>query len=264
MFPQKLTTLSERAYCEIKTMIAHCEILPGAPLVLQGLATKLGMSRMPVVEAVRRLERDGLVVLVPQWGAAVRVWSQEEIQEAHSIRGALEGEAARLFVRRARAEDKRHLAELSDRFDQCAMEDDSKCDQADLDFHLHIVHCTGYQRLGQLVENSNIETAIITGLALRNDRTQRIRSYAKREGSHKPIVEALLGDDPGVASQAVFDHVHTSLEEVLRVHDEAQHTIGLRGQNGSRPFILFPRPRPSARQRAGKAVRRKRKQPSQR
>ncbi len=82
-FPERKLTLSERAYYEIKRMIAQREILPGAALVLQSLATKLGMSRMPVVEAIRRLERDGLVTLVPQWGATVKVWSLDEIREAH-------------------------------------------------------------------------------------------------------------------------------------------------------------------------------------
>ena len=117
-FPERKLTLSEQAYYEIKRMIAQREILPGAALVLQTLATKLGMSRMPVVEAIRRLERDGLVTLVPQWGATVKVWSLDEIREAHSIRRALEGEAARLFVKRATPEDKRRLAELSDKFDR--------------------------------------------------------------------------------------------------------------------------------------------------
>ena len=72
-------TLSEHAYNQIKSMIFHREFLPGAPLVLQILAKKLGVSRMPVIEAIRRLERDGLVEAVPQWGAYVKQWTRDEI-----------------------------------------------------------------------------------------------------------------------------------------------------------------------------------------
>jgi DNA-binding GntR family transcriptional regulator len=217
-------TLSERAYYEIKNMIARREILPGAPLVLQSLATKLGMSRMPVVEAIRRLERDGLVTLLPQWGATVRVWSQEEIREAHSIRRALEGEAARLFVRRATPEDKRRLAELSDKFDRWATKDTFKCDEADLDFHLHIVRCTRYQRLYELVENSKIETTIISGfsLAVIDNMDKRVQFYAKGAGIHKPIVKALLGKDTDAAARVIWKHIDQSLEAILELDEQAR------------------------------------------
>lgn len=224
VFPERKMTLSERAYYEIKNLIARREILPGAPLVLQSLATKLGMSRMPVVEAIRRLERDGLVTLVPQWGATVKVWSREEIREAHSIRRALEGEAARLFVERAAPEDKRRLAELSDRFDRWAIKDTFKCDEADLDFHLHIVRCTRYQRLYELVENSKIETTIISGfsLALIENMDKRVEGYAKGVGIHKPIVKALLGKNLEAAARAIWNHIDRSLEGILKLDDQAR------------------------------------------
>src|SRR4051812_20493760 len=105
----KKLTLSERAYYEIKNMIARRELLPGTPLVLQTLANKLGVSRMPILEAIRRLEGDGLVTVMPQWGAAVKEWSGAEILDAYCIRRGLEGEAARHFVKRATPKDKERL-----------------------------------------------------------------------------------------------------------------------------------------------------------
>src|SRR6185436_9177603 len=85
----KNVTVSEKVYDQIKRMIARRELLPGSALVLRTLATQLGVSRMPVLEAIRRLERDGLVTVVPKWGATVKAWSREEILEAHFIRRAL-------------------------------------------------------------------------------------------------------------------------------------------------------------------------------
>ena len=87
-------TVSRQVYYQIRDMIAKGELAPGTPLVLRELADKLKVSRMPVVEAIRRLERDGFVLDVPKWGASVREWTREERLEAYCIRRALEGEAA--------------------------------------------------------------------------------------------------------------------------------------------------------------------------
>src|SRR5437899_8092277 len=127
----KKETVSQRVYYQMKNMIARRELQPGSPLILRNLASRLKVSRMPIIESIRRLERDGLVTVLPKWGATVKEWSREERLEAYVIRRALEGEAARFFVMRASAEDKRRLIELSDRFDEFAAYDPVQCDEAD-------------------------------------------------------------------------------------------------------------------------------------
>ena len=92
------TTLYEDVYQRLRRMIVARELLPGFRLVLRNVAKQLGTSTMPVLEAIRRLEHDGLVTQIPKWGASVKEWSDHEQMEALYIRRALEGEAARLFV----------------------------------------------------------------------------------------------------------------------------------------------------------------------
>src|SRR5438874_1341868 len=95
------TTLHQDVYKRIKAMIALQQLAPGTKLVLRSLAKELGTSTMPVLEAIRRLEHDGLVTQTPKWGAYVKEWTNHERLEAYHIRRALEGEAARLFVLKA-------------------------------------------------------------------------------------------------------------------------------------------------------------------
>lgn len=218
-------TLSEYAYDQIKSMIFRREFLPGAPLVLQTLAKRLGVSRMPVLEAIRRLERDGLVEAVPQWGAYVKQWTKNEMLEAYSIRRALEGEAARYFVLRATAADKQRLSELAEQFDLAVLsgaQGPGEIDGIDQELHLHIARSSGFRRLYELIETSKITTTVISGLtlAILRDVETAKTYYRKLYGCHRLMVEALLGDDPEKAVMAIWQHVDTSLEGIRQLGDK--------------------------------------------
>jgi DNA-binding GntR family transcriptional regulator len=191
---------------------------------LRELAGKLKVSRMPVVEAIRRLERDGFVTVVPKWGASVKEWTREERLEAYCIRRALEGEAARFFVMRATEEDRKKLVELSDRFDSLVTSDPIGCDAADIEFHLHIARCSRFQRLCELIENSKIETATVFGLSLVSINMPGRKPFDPRKdiGCHKPVVKALLGKDPEAATRAIWKHIDSVLERIMELKGTAE------------------------------------------
>jgi DNA-binding GntR family transcriptional regulator len=209
-------TANERAYYEIKSMIARHELLPGGVLSLRALATKLKLSRTPIVEAIRRLERDGLVTAFARWSATVKQWTNEEILEAYYIRRALEGEAARHFVLRARPEDKKRLVELSNSFDSLVGVDFVRSDEVDRELHLHIVRATGFKQLCDLVENSKIQTATIWALSIKSLERKKY-SGLKGVGGHKRLVKALLGNSPDAAVAAMWNHIDTVLESLVEL-----------------------------------------------
>jgi DNA-binding GntR family transcriptional regulator len=219
-------TVSQQVYYQIRDMIASGELLPGSSLVLRELAIKLKVSRMPVVEAIQRLERDGFVTVVPKWGASVKAWTKKERLEAYCIRRALEGEAARFFVMQATEEEKKKLVELSDRFDRLVISDPIGCDEADIELHLHIARCTGFQRLYQLIENSKIETATIFGLSLVSLSSPKRKPFDPKKdlGCHKPLVKALLGKDPEMATRALWKHIDSVLERIMELEDNSEET----------------------------------------
>jgi DNA-binding GntR family transcriptional regulator len=229
--PGERLTLSEQTYKAIKSMIFRREFLPGEPLVLHALAKRLGVSRMPVIEAIRRLERDGLVESVPQWGAHVKQWTRDEMLEAYCIRRALEGEAARYFVLRAKPVDQQRLVELHEQFDSAVMggyEDHSEIDAIDSEFHLHIARSSGFRRLYELIETSKITTTVISGLMLTilPDAEEAKAYHRTLCGCHKPIVEALMGKDTERAVCAVWQHVDTAFAGIMKVEDRYKGATG--------------------------------------
>src|SRR6186997_1642203 len=92
--PSDLTTLSQHAYHAMRELIVQGELPAGQWLRKRGMANRLRMSATPVVEALRRLEYEGLVQTEPQWGARVRVFTVPEIFELATMRVALEGAVA--------------------------------------------------------------------------------------------------------------------------------------------------------------------------
>jgi DNA-binding GntR family transcriptional regulator len=93
------TSLSQRAYVEIRQRLRDGSLKPGMRLVNRSVAAELGISTIPVREAISRLVSEGLLAAAPGAGAYVRQADAEELNELYDVRTALEvlaaGEAAR-------------------------------------------------------------------------------------------------------------------------------------------------------------------------
>ena len=88
----------EQAYNHILQSILSGELTPGMRVPAEGVAETLGISRMPVRDALRRLEGDGAVMIFTNRGASVAEFSQDEIVQLIEMRAALEGLAARVAL----------------------------------------------------------------------------------------------------------------------------------------------------------------------
>ena len=91
----------KNAYDLIKQMILDDEIPEGSVLVERELAERIGVSRVPVREALQRLAVEGIIVQEPGRGLVTRAYSFQDIAELYLYREALDGMAARLFAQRA-------------------------------------------------------------------------------------------------------------------------------------------------------------------
>src|SRR5512138_1774184 len=98
-------SLGNQAYQELKRIILERQILPGGKLNEGDLAQALGISRTPIREAINRLEKEGLVKIVPQKGAYVVQFTEADIYELFLIRENLEGLAAYLAATRISEKD---------------------------------------------------------------------------------------------------------------------------------------------------------------
>lgn len=94
---------------ELRRSIITGRLAPGSRLVERELIAMMGVSRTVIREALRQLESEGLIALIPNKGPVVRELTIEEARDLYSIRAVLEGLAARLFVERAGHADRRRL-----------------------------------------------------------------------------------------------------------------------------------------------------------
>jgi GntR family transcriptional regulator, trigonelline degradation regulator len=93
--------LRQQVLENLRRAIINGRLAPGTRLVERELIEKLGVSRTVVREVLRQLESEGLIAVVPNRGAEVRALSLSDAQDLYSIRGVLEGLAARLFAMKA-------------------------------------------------------------------------------------------------------------------------------------------------------------------
>lgn len=101
--------LRQQVLERLRTAIIGGQLAPGQRLIERELTEMTGVSRTVVREVLRQLESEGLVALIPHKGPVVRELSSAEARDLYTIRGALEGIAARLFVEHA---DAQHLKRL--------------------------------------------------------------------------------------------------------------------------------------------------------
>lgn len=88
--------LKEQVYLELHEMIENSRFTPGAKIIVEQLAEEMGVSRTPVWQAISTLEKEGLVVTLPNKGVYMKMLSPKESIELYSVRGVLESYAAML------------------------------------------------------------------------------------------------------------------------------------------------------------------------
>ena len=118
------------------------------------LAKKLGVSRTPIREAIRKLELEGLVLMIPRRGAEVAEITEKSMRDVLEVRRALEVLAVSLSCDRISGEQIEALKEAAEEFDRSLTSDDvTRTAEADVHFHDIIYRSTDNQRLIQLLSN---------------------------------------------------------------------------------------------------------------
>ncbi len=153
------SALADEVAFRLRAEILDGKIPPGSRLQHEELATRFGVSRTPIREALRQLQALNLVVVTPNRGATVRVPTRAELAEVYELRADLEGFACELACERATDQ---HLAELDDAQRQLAqaVTQATRLEDADLDravsswntaFHACIHRAAGNGRLTETI-----------------------------------------------------------------------------------------------------------------
>jgi len=210
-------SLADQAYAAIREEILRGQLRPGMALSRRRLARELGMSVVPVTEALQRLEGHGLVESRPRAGTRVRVPTEKDVRELYDLREALESQSARLFAERATADQCLELREMADHVDvlfgrlAAGGEDPafrSAVHSTHVKFHMRIAEHARSEILKQMIERNHI--LILNWLF---DVTARRTPLPPR--FHTELVESVTSGDPARADAAMRAHVRYGLEEVV-------------------------------------------------
>ncbi len=205
--------LRELVFETVREAIITGQLPPGERIMETQLAEELGVSRTPVREAIRKLELEGLVAIIPRRGAYVAGLSLKDIIEVFEIRGALEGLAAALAAERITDEEldklERHLvksAELIGRADLEGMV------EIDTGFHLLLYEASRNKRLANIISNLREQIHRFRQTSL---------SYPGRMKDaleeHRKIVEAISARNPELARELAQEHIENAENSIMQV-----------------------------------------------
>jgi DNA-binding GntR family transcriptional regulator len=231
-------SLAHEAYLQIRERILRGQIPMGGVISRRQLAKELGMSFVPVTEAVQRLESEGLVESKPRVGTRVRIPTPSDIRERYIIREALETQSARLFCERASQSERRGLLDMAHRLDKEAeqVSADPTAQYAfqsfHLQFHMQIAHWAGSTLLTEMLEKNQL--LVFNWLFDINAQS------TMPAGWHAELAEVLTGHDPDAANLAMGNHIRSGMsdiqEAIARRFSSSLLPIGRMARNISTPI----------------------------
>ncbi|MDE6607225.1 MAG: GntR family transcriptional regulator [Lachnospiraceae bacterium] len=170
--------LRDVVFNTLRQAILTGELKPGERLMEIHLANKLGVSRTPIREAIRKLELEGLVTMIPRRGAEVAEITEKSLKDVLEVRRTLDALSVELACDRINDEELEALRAACLKFEEATKTKDARViAKADVSLHDIIVKATGNQRLIQLVNNLS-------------EQMYRYRfEYIKDESGHATLIE---------------------------------------------------------------------------
>jgi len=201
--------LDQKVYQIVKTMIEDRRLLPGQKIPQEKLAKELGISRTPLISALKFLEHEKLVEVKPRRGFFVRAFSIQEMIGIFEIREVLEGLAAR---RAAECITESECTALSSMFTEFEDKDDitdlSAYSKADRNFHNMITRIASREFLTTMLQTLNVisltyQNVPKEGLILDPNETME---------HHKAIIKAICSKDGAKAEELMRGHFRRSID----------------------------------------------------
>lgn len=210
--------LREVVFNTLRTAIIHGEFEPGERLMEVHLANKLGVSRTPVREAMRMLELEGLVVMIPKKGAEVARITEKDLKDALEIRMSLEELAAELACRRIDEDGRRQLQTANDIFRKAVGSRDlSAIVEADVAFHNVVYEATHNARLVSISQTLREQV-----YRYRVEYVKDLSHHSKLVEEHEALTEAILNGDVDKAKEVTRKHIYDQEKIVIANAVEAQ------------------------------------------
>ena len=215
-------TLTDTVVDHFREALVRGQLVPGAPLHEVDLSKSLGVSRGTVREALRRLQDENLVEIVPHQGAFVTKLSARKAWEIYTLRAQLEPYAVRLAMeqRAYRAQDVEELDNLVRRLGDLEPNGDlAEIIATDLEFHRVICERSGHALVMDVLRSLRSQTRlfILNTMLYHSD-------LERDELTHRAILDAVRAGDPARAEESMRKHINDAGTWLLR-RMEAQETV---------------------------------------
>ena len=211
-------SLADRAYFAIREDILQGQLRPGTPVSRRRVALELGMSVLPVADALRRLQEDGLLETRARAGTRVRVPTDADVRHLYELREALESQSARLFAERSTPAERlaleRSARALDRQFARLAKSGEDPAlrfavHRRHVQLHMQIARTARSELLRQMIERNHV---LILNWVFDVDG----RRTALPARFHARLAAELISGDPARADAAMRAHVRHGLAEVSR------------------------------------------------
>jgi len=203
-------SLSVKAYTIIRHRILRGELAIGEIISRRRIGAELGMSLLPVMEALLRLEVEGLLESRPRAGTRVRIPSREDVVGHFVVREALETQAAKLFAREATRTERASMQKHAVRVDAAYQADPVMFVGLHQRFHRRVVECTHCPALMKAIENTQaLWSTWLCALV------PRLPIHTLGGRDHQELMESLLHGSPEAAGEKMREHVTLGFRQIL-------------------------------------------------
>lgn len=217
---KELTIISTDEYLPLRDVVFNTlrqailkgEMEPGERLMEITLANKLGVSRTPIREAIRKLELEGLVNMIPRRGAIVASISEKDMRDVLEVRITLEELAVKLAIKNMNQEDLDMLKAAGKEFENAVISKDIvEIVEADVRFHDIIYNRTENARLIQIINNLREQM-----YRYRLEYVKDARTHSILISEHNDIIECFRRKDVEAAQSTIREHIGNQERGIVR------------------------------------------------
>jgi len=203
-------SLAEQAYTTLRDRLVMLEIKPGDPINEDRLSAELGVGRTPIREALKRLEKERMVVAYPRRGTFATDVNISDLAHISEVRRTLEPLAASAAAGRATPADRAALTELRSSLESGHAQDNAELLRADVSVHRAVYGCVYNPFLEDtLISYDNLATRIWCVFI------PRLSGVAGHVDEHIPLLTAIIEGDADKAAELALQHV-TGFEQAIR------------------------------------------------
>lgn len=210
-FRDRMRSPIERAYHHVLDAIISGELKPGMRVPTEAVAEDLGISRMPVRDALRQLEGDGVVAIMANRGASVSKFTSAEVVEIIEMRAALEGLAARLALPQIGKAEIDEIEHLHQRMENVSQELTAWISAHD-DFHNYLTACSQKPLLIQQTQRMRLMLQPYFRAYYAESQELEIAGL-----EHRSLIEAVRANDAEKLERKVRAHVRRNINSIAEL-----------------------------------------------